>query len=94
MIKKRYEKLLPEYGKSSKGILDLATYIVDHHITDMNYKPLVGEKRMEMIKSMAHDLGTGSNYSKNKYMFCGVLLGVGITLVAVGIITEHFKEES
>ena len=47
-----------------------------------------------MIKSMAYDLGTGSNYSKNKYMFCGVLLGVGITLVAVGIITEHFKEES
>lgn len=92
MTEKRYERLLPNYGESPRGILDLATYVVDHDITDMDGKRMIGEQRVDMIRDMAYNIGLGSNFSKRKYMCFGIVVGVVVTL-GVNKITKYFEEE-
>ena len=93
MTKERYEKLLPNYGESTKGLKDLAIYVVDHDCTDIDGKPMVGEQRMDMIKDMAYNMEIGSNFSRGKFIFSGIVVGVAVTL-GISKIIKHFRKES
>lgn len=74
-------------GYSNKGdLMKIATYIGNNYITssDQGEKPSK-EALDSIIESMAIDMSTGAEITKNGYLLKGALLGIVGTIIALQI---------
>ncbi len=92
------EKIFRKFASNLDGskFRDLAEAAVDFDCRNFDGTKITGTARDNLIEVMSLDYQTGSNFTKNKYLIVGYVLGVigVVSFLITKKVSEQKKEES
>jgi DNA replication protein DnaC len=84
---KRIEKLFQESYEKKLEFIKPAIYIVETHTSDLD-----DNGKNDLAHDTALGMAIGAAMSKNKHLLIGGAIGVGATVLAIGVINKLRKK--